>query len=176
MSMLDASFLSQTCPRCGAPVRPEFSVRVSWPTKGMDVQVLPELDRISVYRDKADAPKGVEILVGYPELFERVRELRDGLDPRAVEIVKYYLLEKAEESEPDADVTVLYHAKEGERLVFHVLGFKSGDTGVVKLPVDTYSRAFDGLKDSMSREPFQSVFQGAYRSINKLAFLDDEEA
>ncbi len=174
-ALLDGSFLSVACPQCGAPVRPEIAVRVDWASKGLKAQVLPELERLSAYRGKADAPKGVELLIGYPELFERIRMLRDGLDPLAVELLKYFVYEKAQDSEPDADISVHYNGLLDESLAFHILGLKSDEAAVLKLPKDSYKRALGGLKESLGKEPFKELFQGSYRSINKLAFLQSQE-
>ena len=173
-ALLDGSFLSSTCPRCGAPVRPEIGLRVRWPSKGLDVQVVPELERLSIYRGKADLSAGQEVLIGYPELFERVRMLRDSLDAGAVEVLKYYLGEKAMESEQDGDASVLYNGLESDKLVFHVLGLKSGQTGVVRLPVESYRKALAGLKATSASLPFSQAFKGPYKSIKKLGFLAED--
>lgn len=176
-SLLDGSYLSTACPRCGAVIRPEFAVRVRWASKGLDAQVLPELDRLAVYRGKGDAPAGVEILVGYPELFERARLLSDGLEPKAVEVLKYFLYEKASDDAPDADLEIRYAGLSGEALEFHVLGLKEGQTAVAKLPKAAYDKAVRGFKDSASKPPLHSVFTGPYRSIKKLSYLElDAEA
>lgn len=171
-AMADGSFLATVCPRCGATVRPELELAVRMPSAGLNAVVVPELERLSVYRGKVDAPKGAELLIGFPELFERVRMLRDGLDPAAVEIVKYVLLGKAEESEPESDISVRYHGLEGGKLSFHVLGLKNGQTGVVALPRDSYDRIKKDLPTASKRPPFNEVFKGPYRSIAKLGFLE----
>ncbi|TFG82221.1 MAG: hypothetical protein E4H20_08135 [Spirochaetales bacterium] len=173
-ALLDGSFLSSICPRCGVAVRPEIALRITWPSKGLDAQVLPELERLSVYRDKAAIPSGCEALVGYPELFERVRMLRDDLDPKAVEILKYYLSEKALEAELDSEAAILYNGLESDKLVFHVLGLKAEQTGVVRLPVESYRKALTGFKETSSKKPFIQVFKGPYKSVKKLGFLADD--
>ncbi len=174
-ALLDGSFLSVTCPQCGAHVRPEIALRVTWPSRGLDVQVLPELERLSALRGKIDAPKGKEVLIGYPELFERVRMLRDGLDPKAVETLKYFVFEKAEDADPEADIDVLYHGSSSDYLSFHILGLKKDEAAVLKLPCESYKKAVSSFKDTASREPFKSVFSGAYKSIKKLAFLESSD-
>lgn len=173
-SLLDGSYLSASCPRCGAVMRPEFAVRVRWATKGLDAQVLPELDRLAVYRGKGDAPAGLEILVGYPELFERARILGDGLDAKSVEVLKYFLYEKASNDAPDAELEVRYACLAGEALEFHIAGLKEGQTAVAKLPKAAYDKAVRGFKDSVSKPPLAEVFTGPYRSIKKLSYLELE--
>jgi len=162
---------SAVCPRCGAVVRAELPVRVSSALHGVDLVVLPEMERLSVYRGKADSGGTAEIVLGYQELFERARVLRDGLDPRAVEALKYALQGKAEESEPEADITVFYNGMHEGTLEFHILGLKSGQAGVVRLPRVSYDKVTADLPSSSAREPYKTIFSGRYRSIKKLGFL-----
>jgi len=172
-AMADGSFLSTVCKNCGATLRPELALRVKMASKGLDAFVVPELERLGVYRGKTDAPRGVEILVGYAELFERVRILRDGLNPMALEVVRYVLLGKAEESMPDGEPSVRYHGLEGGKLGFHVLGSADGNTGVVALPRPAYDQVLADLSSTAKKAPFSEVFKGQYRSIKKLAFSED---
>jgi hypothetical protein len=169
----DGSFLAVDCPHCGSTLRPELTVRFKSESRKLDAIVLPELERLSVYRGKADVPKGVEILVGYAELFERARILRDGLEPKTVEIIKYYLLGKAEEQEPEADILVRFHGLVDGKLEFHILGMKSGETGIIRLP---RASADKSAADSARQDPrFKALFAGQYRSIRKLEFLEEDE-
>lgn len=169
----DGSFLSIVCPQCGATLRPELTVRLKSASRNLDAIVLPELERLAVYRGKADAPKGVEILVGYAELFERARILRDGLEAKTVEIIKYFLLSKAEEQEPDADILVLFHGLIPEKMEFHILGMKSGETGIIRLPRESAAKS---ASDIARQDPrFKKLFSSQYRSIRKLGFLAEDE-
>ncbi|MBN2874364.1 MAG: hypothetical protein JXM71_04655 [Spirochaetales bacterium] len=170
-ALADGDSPSAICPRCGATVRAELPLRVIGKKHGVDLVILPDMERLSAYRGKIDAPGNSEVLVGYQELFERARILRDDLDPRSVEALKYALQGKAEESEPEADITVLYNGTSGGSLEFHVLGLKSGQTGVVRLPDSMYGKMLATLQNSMQREPYKTLFSGRYRSIRKLGFL-----
>jgi hypothetical protein len=169
----DGSFLTVVCPQCGAALRPELTFRLKSASRNLDAIVLPELDRLTVYRGKADAPKGVEILVGYAELFERARILRDGLESKTVEIIKYYLQGKAEEQEPEADILVLYHALVDGKLEFHIIGMKSGETGIIRLPRESADKSASEIARKDPR--FKELFSGQYRSIRKLGFLAEDE-
>ncbi|MBU0928698.1 MAG: CpXC domain-containing protein [Spirochaetes bacterium] len=169
--LADGDSPSAVCPRCGAVVRAELPLRLSSSARGIDLVVLPEADRLAVYRGKADPGRTSEILLGYQELFERARALRDGLDPRAVEALKYALQGKAEESEPTADIAVLYNGERDSSLEFHILGLKSGQAGVVRLPRASYDKIALDAKSSFAREPFKAIFSGRYLSIKKLGFL-----
>ncbi|HAE23487.1 MAG TPA: hypothetical protein DCG47_14390, partial [Spirochaetaceae bacterium] len=77
--------------------------------------------------------------------------------------------------EPYSDISVHYNGLLDESLAFHILGLKSDEAAVLKLPKDSYKRALGGLKESLGKEPFKELFQGSYRSINKLAFLQSQE-
>lgn len=163
--------LSAACPRCGATVRAELPVRLVSASRGVDAIVLPELERLAVYRGKEDAPGGSEILLGYQELFERARMLEAGLDPRAVESLKYLLYAKAEEAQAAGDVVVLFNGGQGDSLTFHVVGLKEGEAGVVKIPRGAYDKAAAGLARTAQQDPYKTLFAGRYRSCRKLGFV-----
>ncbi len=162
---------SAACPRCGAIVRAELPLKVRSASRGVDIVVLPEIERLATYRGKADPTGSAEILLGYQELFERSRMLSDGLDPSCVEALKYALQGKAEETEPEAEISVFYNGVSGGSLEFHILGLKSGQAGVVRLPMASYDRIAADLPATISKEPFKGIFAGRYRSIKKLGFL-----
>jgi hypothetical protein len=120
--ILDGSFMNFRCPSCGKLHKPEFAVRLSWPSRNIQLELIPELERSGFLRreskkgprgmfgggkkkhnaaDPAEAGKAdprVETVIGYPELLDRIAVFRDGLDSTAVEAVKYFLLLKAEDS------------------------------------------------------------------------------
>lgn len=166
---------SATCPRCGALVRAELPLSVRSASRRIDLTIMPETERLSVYRGKVSEPGGQEILLGYQELFERARMLRDGLDPRAVEGLKYFLQTKAEESEPEADIAVLYNGLADGSLEFHITGLKSGQTGVVRLPHSAYQKIVPDTTTNSPKEPYKTILAGRYRSIKKLGFIASTE-
>ena len=173
LQLQEGTFLTSVCPQCGLSLKPELKLRLKSESRGLDVLVVPELERLAVYRGKVDVPKGTEILIGYPELFERARILRDGLESRSVEIIKYYLLGRAEEQEPEADIIVLYHGLEEGKLAFHIHGLKSGETGILRLPRESVDRY---ASDIVKGDPqLKELFSSQYRSIRKLGFLAESE-
>ena len=171
----EGDFMTFTCPHCGARVKPEFPVRVKGASQGRDIQVLPEIERLALYAGKGEVPAGCEALVGYPELIERARLLRDGLDPEASEIVKFYLLGRAEEANPDADLAVLYAGSEEGKLVYHLYGAREGETGVLRVPGETYRGVLADKRRKMQEEPFKEIFKGPYRAVRALEASEDEE-
>lgn len=163
---------SAICPRCGALIRAELPIFVRSTSRGIEIEVVSELQRLSVYRGKTDAPGSAEIVLGYQELFERARILRDGLDPKVVEGLKYVLHGKAEESGTAIDITVLYNGLENGVLVFHVLGLKEGEAGVIRIPASSYDKLVVDMPNSLSKEPYKTIFSGRYKSFKKLGFLE----
>lgn len=172
--ILSGSFFSVTCPSCGNLLKPELSVRISSDHLGLDVFVLPEIDRFSFLMGHSHVPSGAEVLIGYAELVERARVISDSLDPETVEILKYYLRLKAEDANPDgSDIAIAYGGKSdsgtGEgKLLFHISGLKKDEVAILPVSLDYYGRILAEKKKIMKGEPFPTVFKGPYRSIRVL--------
>jgi hypothetical protein len=167
-SILKGDFLSIRCPNCGSLLKPEIRVRLFSKRSKLDLVMVPELERMSLYMGKAGMPEGAEALVGYAELFERARILADELDPVVIEILKYVMLQKAEEQAPDADISVVYAGKKDGKLVFHLTGLKEGQVAVLPVDASTYDRTLADKKRSLGEAPFDRIFKGPYRSIRML--------
>jgi hypothetical protein len=110
--------------------------------------------------------------VGYPELFERAKLLSDGLDAETIEILKYFLAQKAAEQAPDADIAVSYAGKKDGKLSFHVTGLKAGEVAVLPIDPSIYEKTLAGKAKSMREAPFDKIFKGPYRSMR---ILETEE-
>jgi hypothetical protein len=173
-SILNGDFLTARCPACGASLKPELRVRLRSKKDKLDIVVLPELERMALYLGKAGVPDGAEALVGYPELFERARILADGLDPEAIEIMKYLMLQKAEEQAPEAELSAAYAGKKDGKLAFHISGLREGQVAVLPIDKSTYDKTRADKKSAMSSEPFDRVFKGPYRSIRALEAEEGE--
>jgi hypothetical protein len=163
--ILRGDFLAVSCPNCGARLKPELRVRLVSRKKGIDIVALPELERVSLYRGAVELPKSAQAVVGYPELFERARILVDGLDPEAVEIIKYWLIQKAAEQAPEADIVVAYAGKKDDKLAFHLMGLKEGQIAVLPVESGTYAKTLSEKARSIREAPFDRIFKGHYRSI-----------
>jgi hypothetical protein len=170
--ILSGDFMAVDCPSCGAKIKPELRVRLVSKKKGLDMVALPELERLSLYRGAAELPKGAEALVGFPELFERARILVDGLDPEAIEIIKYWLIQKASEQAPDAEISAAYAGKKGDKLAFHVTGLKEDQVAVLPIDPSTYAKTLSEKARSLREAPFDRIFKGSYRSIRALEAED----
>jgi hypothetical protein len=172
--LLSGDFFSVTCPSCGSLLKPELRVRVISASRGLKADVLPETDRLAFYLGNLEIRKGDEVLVGYSELFERARILADDLDPEAVEIIKYYLRLKAEESAPEnAEVQVRYHDSAEGRLNFHILGIRKDEVAILPVEEARYGRILADMAKTKKTEPFIRIFKGPYKSLRALDVEQD---
>ena len=171
-TITSGQFLASICGFCGATVRPECQLELRWSRFERPIWLVPEMDRALVLHGKSDAPKSHEILVGYAELIERVNVLRSDLDPKTVEVIKYYLQSKAEETDTDGEITVLFGGLDTKRLQFRVSGYKSGETGLLHIAMEKYLEIKADFKRLSLTEPFKMIFSGGYQSIRKAAVLE----
>jgi len=175
--ILNGSFFSYLCAACGKNLKPEFPVTVNWPSQKSRFEVIPELERGEFYRRKKtssekDAPPK-ETIIGYPELSDRIAVIRDGLEPVAVEAIKYYLQLKAEEQYPEDEPVIWYFssnkdaASNGENgfLEFHIHGIKDNEVAVMKVPLSFYAKTHDDYKNNPKKEIFSILKFGNYLSV-----------
>jgi hypothetical protein len=162
----NGSFMNFHCPRCGKKHKPEFPITVLWPSKKLAFEVFPELDRGEFYRAKKDGKTPVkETIIGYPELADRLAVIKDGLEPAAVEAIKYYLYIKAEESYPDDEMEIWYSSSSGEYLEFHIQGIREGEVAVMKVPRATYEKTLDDFLKHPKSEIFSALRVRSYLSV-----------
>jgi hypothetical protein len=173
--ILSGDFFAVSCPECGARLKPELRVRILSKKRALDLTVLPELERVRLYRGAAGLPKGGQALVGYEELYERARILADGLDADAIEILKFWMEAKAAEQAPEADISAAYAGKKDGKLVFHVAGLREGELAVLPVDESTYKKTLADKGRTMREAPFDKVFAGPYRSIRALEAEPDAE-
>jgi hypothetical protein len=166
--VLDRSFFVITCPSCGTKLEPEVRVRFLSKSRSLDLVVIPELDRGALYRGKVVLLKGSNVVVGYDELRERFRIIADNLDPDGIEILKYFLLLKAEETAPDSDISIAFVESEKDALIFHVRGIKEGEVAVLRVGRGIYDKTVSDKSRTMRTEPFDRMFAGPYRSVRSL--------
>ena len=170
-SIMQGKFMTATCPACGKLIKPEFPVRIIDPSRGMDIFFVPELDRMSFLRNKlkykvADSKR---VVIGYDELVEKILLFKYDLNDQVIEIIKYYLLEKAlEDSEPDMEVRILFHGKEDNSLIFHAKGLRKSEVGVLRVDMGMIEKVALQVENKKNEEPFSTILEGPYVSINKL--------
>lgn len=172
--LLSGDFFSVACPNCGTVLKPELRVKVVSASRSLKADVLPEADRLAFYLGSLDIRTGDEVLIGFAELFERARILEDTLDPEAVEIVKYYLRLKAEDSAPDnAEIQVRYHDRGKGRLNFHIFGLKQDEVAILPVEESRYARILADKSMTLKTEPFARMFKGPYKSLRALDMEQD---
>ena len=174
--ILAGSFLSARCPECGTVVKPDLPVRILSGSRGMDIQVVPEMERYSFYRGAVSLPSGAEAVIGYRELVERIRAVQDGVAPRALELIKYLLLARAQQDAPEADIVLEYAGRKEHSLLFNVWGLKADEAGIVQVPETVYEKTLSELVRKSAEEPFSRIFAGSYRSIRVLEADPEEDA
>ena len=171
-SVLDGDFLAVDCPECGKRLKPEFPVRLTGRSIDADLFLVPELDRGGLSRGDLpySLPDAKRIVVGYPELVEKLRILLARLDDQAVEVIKYHLLSRAVESEEaqERDPRVAFHGVEGGRLVFHIAGLNEDAIAVSRVPRETYDKALAKVEELALEEPFSAFLKPPHVSLSRL--------
>ncbi|GHV17681.1 hypothetical protein FACS189493_5720 [Spirochaetia bacterium] len=167
--IMDGTFMNYTCTSCGKKHKPEFPLTVVWPSRNLRFEVLPELERMTFYRRKRDKEKGpLETIIGYPEMADRLTVIRDGLEPAAVEALKYYLYLKAEETYPDEEISIWYQGKTDTALEFHLHGIKKDSVAVTQVPRDVYEKTLEDYQGHPKSELFASLRFQTYLSVQNM--------
>jgi hypothetical protein len=171
----NGAFMNFTCTSCGKLHKPEFPITVLWPSKKLRFEVIPELDRMSFYNRKKDKEKAepAETLIGYRELADRLAVIRDGLEPAAVESIKYYLLLKAEETNPEQEVSVWYRNRTGGFLQFYIHGLKEDSVALSQVPFAVYEKTALDYKKHPKAELFSSLRYKNYLSVQNMMLGED---
>jgi hypothetical protein len=162
--ILNGTFMTFFCPSCGKKHKPEFPVTLQWLSKKIRIEVLPELDRGEYYRRKKDPP-GTETVIGYPEMADRLSVIQDGLEPAAIEALKYLLQVKAEETYPDAEISIWYQGKGSDSIEFHIHGIKALEVAVTHIPLHVYEKTVADFIKHPKNELFSSLRKRSYLSI-----------
>ena len=110
-----------------------------------------------------------ELVIGYPELVEKLTIADSGFDPQAIEVLKYYLLTPAmDTSQSEAEIRIRFHKHEQDKLVFYIEGLRDEEIGVSRIPLETYNKVKENMKETLEKEPFVSLLSRPYASINKI--------
>lgn len=164
-SIVDGSFLSLKCERCGDTLRPEFDLLLRDKDSDLRIRLVPEHDRDRFLFGTYSVPAGPTVVVGFAELRERVAVLEAGWESQAVEVLKYQILRRAGSA---ANIKVYFDRSVGEELEFHVHGLRNGEIGVVRISQSAYRKAVEDLERLSSTEPYKTLFEPPYPSIHKL--------
>jgi len=159
------------CPKCGKRLTPEFPFRLSLPGGQGELFMIPEKDRNAFLRGRLDYQMGnpLRIVVGFPEMAEKLSILEAGLDDRVIEIMKYYLLTGAAGAEDqERDVILRYKGEQDGQHVFHVLGLKDGEVGVARLGAEIYAKIAGDVETRVKEDPFQDFCSPPWVSVRRI--------
>lgn len=174
--IVSGDFFKVVCPSCGTVIKPELSVHFHSTKNGIDFSFRPEVERLSIYLGQANIPQYTGVIIGYPELYERASILIDKLDPEAIEIIKYFLRLKAEESSSDSSEILINYAgfeqeSKGEghrRLIFNIRGIRSEEIAIIPISFDYYLKTVSDKVKMKKQDPFKKIFENSYRSVRIL--------
>ncbi|MDR1411642.1 MAG: CpXC domain-containing protein [Spirochaetaceae bacterium] len=172
----NGSFMSFSCPNCGKLHKPEFPLVVTWPSKGLRLELIPEQDRMGFYRRKKEKGDNTEAVIGYIELADRLAVIRDGLEPAVIESLKYYLYLKAAETSPENEINIWYHGRtaaaaqdgEGAALEFHIQGLKENSMALTHIPFSLYEKTAGDYAKHPRAELFISLRHKNYLSVQNM--------
>ena len=172
--ILGGDFMAVSCPSCGKRLTPEFPFRLTGVMKVGEIFLVPEADRAAFTRGRLeyDVGKPGRIVVGFPELAEKVMICTRGLDDRVIEIMKYYLLTGSGaggDQEQDKDVSLAYRGVEGDKHFFHILGIKAGEVGVARLAEQFYQKIASDVESRVREEPFRDFCEPPWVSLRRAA-------
>lgn len=179
----DGSFLTFKCPHCGRAVRSEIKTRIEWPSKKNILLFVPEADRIACLsssaglkqidlstnkEEKSPYVKKDEIpVIGYAELAERIAVLQAGLDPQAIEVLKFFVLDSGKDIK-GKKIKLFFHSVENEMLELYVYGLKPDEVAVMPIPKRLYDSIIGDIQSEKKQEVFKAVYLGNYLSYQNI--------
>ena len=167
--ILDGRFQNIRCSKCGTLLKPEIETHFTDAAKDLDLLFLPEKKRAPFLLGEVECSQS-RVVIGYPELVEKVKLLKDGLDDRAVETIKFFLLQKSGAEE----ARILYDHGETESLTFHLLGIRKDEVAVTRIPMGLYEKTLASLEERAKTEEFAYLYTPPYISINKISAEKEE--
>ena len=169
--ILSGNFMTSLCSVCGKKLKPDFSVRFKNEDNGVDILYIPEKERDSYLRGKSDYlyKKPERVVIGYQELAEKIRIMRENLDDRVIESVKYYILSKIENDEkPDNEIYVYFNSLQNKKLLFEIHGLHEAEVGMLPIEKSFYDLNAEKLEEHIGIEPFKTFLEPPYISLMKV--------
>lgn len=170
----DGSFLSCICPTCNAVLYTDIRTRFDWPSRQANVLLIPESERFAFLSGEMKIDEDVQLVIGYAELADRIAVLNLKLDPLAIEALKYHLLIKAHETNPDKQAIILFETQnDDDSLEFHIHGLKENEAAVSTLPFSLYDTIVHDIQLHPRQEPYNSLRNGKYLSVKNILIEDE---
>ena len=180
--ILEGAFMQVTCDSCGKILKPEFPVHFSnikIADQLLDLDYIPELERSQYFRDKIETTSQ-RVAIGYPELREKMLVSAHGLDDRALEVLKFLLLENALDHDLSdhsfSDLSIILNAVEEDKLTLYIYGLKETEVAVPKVSLELYHKVVDGLSDRLDNELYAEIVRPPYVSINKISIEAEDDS
>lgn len=171
--IFEGTFMSVKCPKCGKELHPEFNFTIKHEDKKIDILFVPERERDDYLRGKSryQFKKVSRIVIGFPELQEKLKIVNEGLDDLVVETVKYYMLSKIEaDNKPENEVRCYFdHLDEKSNLVFQIHGLKQDEVGFLAIPKSFYDVARVKMLAYKRMEPFSLFLTPPYVSVLRIS-------
>ena len=165
--IIEGSFMTFTCPKCGNEIKTEISVRLIDKKNDIDISFIPDLERNNYLggQIKTDAKR---VVIGYKELVEKIVIFGAKLDDRIIEIIKFRLLEKADSD----NVKIYLNSINGDELEFYIHGLKPEQVGVSHIPVTVYNKIASELDALLENDDIKLFTTGAYVSVGRI-YMED---
>ncbi|MCF7914086.1 MAG: CpXC domain-containing protein [Spirochaetaceae bacterium] len=180
--ILEGAFMQVTCDSCGKILKPEFPVHflnIKIADQLLDLDYLPELERSRYFRDKIET-SAQRVAIGYPELREKMLVSAQGLDDRALEVLKFLLLENALDHDLSdhsfSDLSIILNAVEEDKLTFYIYGLKETEVAVPRVSLELYHKVVAGLSDRLDTELYAEIVSPPYVSINKFSIEAEDDS
>ena len=172
-NIANGSFLTCVCPTCNAVLHTDLRTKLEWPSKKRTIELIPEIDRLLFLSGAIAVDGATDIVIGYPELADRVAVLQANLDPLVIEAVKYHLAVKARETNTDAKPVILFEKKnDAGDLEFHIHGLKKDEVAITTVPRRIYDAIEKDAREHPEGELFESLVNGAYVSVQNISIED----
>lgn len=169
----EGRFLSCVCPSCNTELNTELKTLIQWPEKNIDILLIPETDRIDFLSGKNEVPQNCQLVIGYPELADRVAVLSSNLEPLAIETIKYYLAVKALEKNSKAQFLIVFNSQtETDELEFHIHGIKEDEVAVMKVPFSIYQSIQTDIVGKKDHELYDAIIHDQYISYQNILIED----
>ncbi|MDR2731353.1 MAG: CpXC domain-containing protein [Treponema sp.] len=163
----DGTFMSFDCPLCGKKQKPEYNITLLWKSKNYRFEILTELERAGFYHRKRKSI-GIETIIGYREMADRIGVINDGLEPLAVETLKFYSLAKAGETYPDFNISAWYQGSDSQFVKFYLDGIKEGEVALMNIPRAVYDKTLIDIRKHPKDEIYTSLRCRSYLSVQNV--------
>jgi hypothetical protein len=175
--IIDGTFMNVTCPACHTVLKPEFPVTIFDGKADWEIRFVPELVRQENMKHppQLQGRKTMRLVIGYAELYEKMKIFAEKLDDRTVEYLKYVILSKVLEktNSEEKDIDVYYTQKQGTDLIFHIKGLKDEEVGIFKIPEDLYRKTLAEIDRRAAEAPFCEFLSPPYVCLNRLYSWDE---